>query len=315
MGLCDRLVEARKTREETRDELTAASLARLTTPETSSEEFPAHAQFALDALPSLTSRPDQIKILRQTILNLAVRGKLVGQDGEDEPASGLVRDIGLSIDRNPGPSGTELPTGWVWARIDELAKVGTGVTPSKSEPAYHINGTIPWVNSAATNKPVIHSVETFVTERAVKECRLKLYPAGSLVVALYGQGKTRGQAAELRIAATVNQACAVIQFADGFGSIRPFLHLSLRKQYEEMRSLAEGGAQPNLNLGKIKSKVLPLPPLAEQHRIVAKVDALMALCDQLETALTTADATRTRLLEALLHEALEPSSDALEAAE
>lgn len=233
----------------------------------------------------------------------------------DESASELVRKIGLKTDPKTVLSETRLPIGWTWVRIDELAMVGTGVTPAKSEPGYHVNGTVPWVNSAATNMPVIHSVETFVTERAVKECRLKLYPAGSLVVALYGQGKTRGQAAELRIAATVNQACAVIQFAEGFESIRPFLHLSLKKQYEEMRSLAEGGAQPNLNLGKIKSKVLPLPPLSEQHRIVAKVGALMALCDRLETALTEADTARTRLLEALLHEALEPATGALEAAE
>ncbi len=351
MALCDRLEEARKTREETRDKLTAATLARLTAPEATAasetdgtnapsgaapnqaeqengetgpvsgaataqpSDFSTYAHFAIETLPALTSRPDQINPLRQTILNLAVRGKLVEQDPADEPASDLVRKIGLRTNPSTTLTASPLPTGWVWARIDELATVGTGVTPSKSEPAYHVNGTIPWVNSAATNSPVIHSVDTFVTERAVKECRLKIYPAGSLVVALYGQGKTRGQAAELRIAATVNQACAVIQFVEGFEGIRPFLHLSLKKQYEEMRSLAEGGAQPNLNLGKIKSKYLPLPPLEEQHRIVAKVDALMALCDQLEAALTSADATRTRLLEALLHEALEPAGQALEAAE
>lgn len=304
MALCDRLQAARAGRESVRDRLTAATLTRLTAPETDAETFPTHARFALQTLLTLTTRPDQIKTLRQTILNLAVQGKLVEQDAADEPAAELVRKIGHISDSSPVHPEAELPIGWIWAKIDQLATVGTGVTPSKSEPAYHVGGTIPWVNSAATNLPVIHAVETFVTERAVKECRLKLYPAGSLVVALYGQGKTRGQAAELQIAATVNQACAVIQFSNGFESIRPFLHLSLKKQYEEMRSLAEGGAQPNLNLGKIKSKALPLPPLAEQHRIVARVDALMVLCDQLEASLTTATTTRSRLLEALLHEAL-----------
>lgn len=319
MALCDRLQAARVGREAVRDRLTATTLTRLTAPEADAETFPTpsfqtNARFALQTLPTLTTRPDQIKTLRQAILNLAVQGKLVEQDAADEPAAELVRKIGHISDSSPVHPEAELPIGWVWAKIDQLATVGTGVTPSKSEPAYHVGGTIPWVNSAATNLPVIHAVETFVTERAVKECRLKLYPAGSLVVALYGQGKTRGQAAELRIAATVNQACAVIQFSNGFESIRPFLHLSLKKQYEEMRSLAEGGAQPNLNLGKIKSKALPLPPLAEQHRIVARVDALMALCDQLEASLTTATTTRSRLLESLLHEALNGALGGLPAA-
>ena len=93
MALCDRLEEARKTREETRDRLTAASLARLTAPDTTPEDFPTHAAFALEALPALTTRPDQINALRQTILNLAVRGNLVKQDPADEPASQLLKRI------------------------------------------------------------------------------------------------------------------------------------------------------------------------------------------------------------------------------
>ena len=91
MGLCDRLEAARASREATRDRLAAASLARLNAPDP--ETFQADARFALDALPALTTRPDQIKHLRQTILNLAVRGKLVPQDPNDEPASELLKRI------------------------------------------------------------------------------------------------------------------------------------------------------------------------------------------------------------------------------
>ena len=92
MGLCDRLEAARAGREAARDRLAAASLARLNAPDP--ETFQADARFALDALPALTTRPDQIKPLRQTILNLAVRGKLVPQDPKDEPASELLKRIG-----------------------------------------------------------------------------------------------------------------------------------------------------------------------------------------------------------------------------
>ncbi|SLN18126.1 hypothetical protein ROG8370_00565 [Roseovarius gaetbuli] len=78
MALCDQLEQARAGREAVRDRLTTASLARLTTPDTDVKTFQSHARFALQSLPTLTTRPDQIKTLRQTILNLAVRGKLVG---------------------------------------------------------------------------------------------------------------------------------------------------------------------------------------------------------------------------------------------
>ena len=91
MALCDRLEAARASREATRDRLAAASLARLNAPDP--DTFQDDARFALDALPALTTRPDQIKQLRQTILNLAVRGKLVPQDPNDEPASELLKRI------------------------------------------------------------------------------------------------------------------------------------------------------------------------------------------------------------------------------
>jgi type I restriction enzyme S subunit len=93
MALLDRLEAARTAREATRDRLTAASLARLTAPDADAADFPANARFALATLPALTTRPDQIKPLRQTILNLAVRGKLVEQDPTDEPASELLKRI------------------------------------------------------------------------------------------------------------------------------------------------------------------------------------------------------------------------------
>ncbi|WP_217482750.1 hypothetical protein [Sulfitobacter maritimus] len=135
MALCDRLEEVHKAREETRDKLTAASLARLTAPETTAEDVPAPAAFALEALPALTTRPDQIKPLRQTILNLAVRGRLVEQDPADEPASASLvslaeaREADASrkfkrargLPRVSDAEASELPTGWESVRLSDIA--------------------------------------------------------------------------------------------------------------------------------------------------------------------------------------------------
>ena len=139
MALCDRLEAARAEREATRDRLAAASLARLNAPDP--ETFQDDARFALDALPALTTRPDQIKQLRQTILNLAVRGKLVPQDPNDEPASELLKRIAkekarlveggrdqaakplepISVDE----SAIRLPESWDWARLDDALRLIT----------------------------------------------------------------------------------------------------------------------------------------------------------------------------------------------
>ncbi len=140
MALCDRLEAARAEREATRDRLTAASLARLNAPDP--ETFAADARFALDALPVLAARPDQIKHLRQTILNLAVRGKLVPQNPNAEPASHLLKRIAKEMARlvkegkakrkDPLPEANldrapfQLPGSWTWARFPELGTFGRG---------------------------------------------------------------------------------------------------------------------------------------------------------------------------------------------
>lgn len=139
MALLDRLEAACHAREDTRDRLTTASLARLTAPDTDDETFPAHARFALDALPALTARPDQIKQLRQTILNLAVRGKLVKQDAADVPVSSLFEAIQADRKtvkkRGAEPDMTlvdfSIPSHWAWQSLDKIITEGpqNGLSP------------------------------------------------------------------------------------------------------------------------------------------------------------------------------------------
>jgi type I restriction enzyme S subunit len=160
--------------------------------------------------------------------------------------------------------------------------VGTGSTPAKSEPSYYSNGTIPWYTSSATNSLLAETAPTLITEKALRETNCKVFPSGSLIIAMYGQGKTRGQISEIVVAGATNQAIAAMVFYDSSNYIKQYLKFYFQKIYHEIRALAEGGAQPNLNVGKIKNTLIPLPPLVEQKAIVTTVNRLMALCDTLE---------------------------------
>ena len=260
---------------------------------------------------------DRIENLRQSILQQAVAGKLCEQDPNDEPVSVLLEKIKTKKERlineekikkqKPLPPINDeekpfgLPKGWEWCRLGELANIATGSTPSKNKIEYYMYGTIPWITSSETGQEYISSARYYVTDLAVKECNLTINQPHTLVMAMYGQGKTRGQITELGIPATTNQACATISCY--MSSMNPYLKIYCKKIYQEIRQLASGGAQPNLNLNKIKEYVVPCPPLSEQYRIVEKVEKLMKLCDQLEIEIANASLYSSKLIEAILQEA------------
>ncbi|WP_051332552.1 restriction endonuclease subunit S [Cucumibacter marinus] len=328
MALLDRLEAARTAREVTRDRLTVASLARLTEPEVGAADFPANARFALATLPAHTTRPDQIKPLRQTILNLAVRGKLVKQDPTDEPASELLERIAPQIEGQKGGRGRrakplpaldladapfELPDGWVWARFPELGKFGRGKSKHRprNDPALYTDGTHLMIQTGDVARSG-GRITTYTNKyNDVGLAQSMLWPKGTLCVTI---------AANIADSGILSfDACfpdSVVGFvpASVFENARYFEYF-VRTAKANLLEFAPSTAQKNINLEILTSVLIPIPPLAEQHRIVTKVDALMALCDRLETALTTADTTRAHLLEALLHEALEPAASQREAAE
>lgn len=197
---------------------------------------------------------------------------------------------------------SDLPDGWVWATIDQIAQVGTGVTPLRSKSAYFSEGAVPWVTSGALNSEIVTSATEFVTELALKECRLEIYPAGSLLVAMYGEGKTRGKCSELSFSATINQAIAAIVLEPLAQPSKAYLKAFLQDSYERMRARASGGVQPNLNLQIIKSIAVPLPPHAEQSEITQLLDGQFDLISQQQTAvelgLRQSTAQRQNLLRA-----------------
>lgn len=177
----------------------------------------------------------------------------------------------------------ELGEQWETKKLGDIATVGTGVTPLKSKHEYYENGTINWITSKATNNDFVLEAEQKISEVAMKECRLKIYSKGTLIVALYGQGKTRGQVSELMIDSTINQAIAAISvYKENSTS---FIKYFFKKSYLELRDKASGGTQDNLNLSIIKSIEIPIPPLDIQNQTVKYLDSIrtkVAILKQLQ---------------------------------
>lgn len=169
---------------------------------------------------------------------------------------------------------------WPLARIGDVASVGGGSTPKRDHASYWENGTISWVTSGQLTEPFVREPAALITEKALRETSVKLWPKHTLLVALYGEGKTRGHCSELLIDATTNQACAAILLKNDSVD-RAYLRLFFAASYDAHRRLASGGVQPNLSLGLIKNLEFPLPPIETQQRIVAEAEQRLSLADAL----------------------------------
>jgi len=190
-----------------------------------------------------------------------------------------------------------LPTGWQSSTVGEIAEVGTGATPRRERTEYWRDGTVPWVASAVVKEVIVTKPTELITELALKETNCRLYPPGTLLIAMYGEGKTRGMCAELGIRAATNQALAAIQAPV---ELRHYLKLVLQASYDRTRRSASGGVQPNLNLSHVRAIRVPLPPLEERRRIVADVARHVSIADdlasQMRVHLTRAERLRRTLL-------------------
>ncbi|MDD1536676.1 MULTISPECIES: restriction endonuclease subunit S [unclassified Bradyrhizobium] len=328
MALCDRLEAARQAREAARDRLALASLNRLNAPD--SETFQAAARFALDALPALTTRPDQIKQLRQAILNLAVRGRLVRQDPNDEPAAQLLKRVAGEITaygkaNRIGQTQVEpisdadlpfsVPNGWQWTRLCALFKV---ITDGDHQPPPKADKGVAFLTIGNVTTGQLDFTDCrLVPETYFKSLAPYRTPAkGDILYTVVGATYGRPALVDTERDFCVQRHIAILKPAAAM-SLR-FLMALLASPfiYDQAKRSTTGTAQPTIALRPLRNFIAPLPPLAEQHRIVAKVDALMALCDRLEANLISAAATRRRLLDALFAEALAPTEDReLQAAE
>ena len=196
----------------------------------------------------------------------------------------------------------------MWCRLEDIANIGTGATPNRLNKEYYNNGIIPWINSSSTNCTYITEASEYITEKAINETNCKIYPIGTLIVAMYGEGKTRGQVSELLIESATNQACAAISLIDT--NIKAYIKNYFEGNYFHLRKLAEGGNQSNLSIGKISNYTIPLPPLSEQHRITTEIEKCFSIIDiiecgkaDLQTAIKQA---KSKILDLAIHGKLVP---------
>ena len=324
MDLCDQLEAAREERQTARDNFALATLAKLNTPDP--ETFSEDARFALANLTPLTTRADQVKHLRQTILNLAVRGKLVEQDAADEPAAEQLKRISderarmvdLKLLRREKPLAAvasaevpfKVPLLWQWSRIGDVALFTQYGTSQKAYPAEKgipvltmgniQDGAVIWGNEkripeASDDLPSLYLKKFDLLYNRTNSAEL----VGKTGIYL-GEDDCRTFASYL-----IRIRCLRDQ------TLPEYLNLAMNapefRATQIVPLIKKQTGQANVNGTALKSMLVPLPPLAEQRRIVAKVVELMALCDQLETSLTEGEQIRSRVLLSVLHHSLEPA--------
>lgn len=231
--------------------------------------------------------------MKKSILQYAIQGKLVEQRLEEGTGAELYKQmqaekqrlikekkikkektlVEITDDEIP----FDIPETWIWIRVGDVGSWGSGATPPRINPAYY-GGSIPWLKTGDLNDGFIKEVPEFITELALEKTSVRLNPVGSVLMAMYGA--TIGKLGILEIPVTTNQACcACIPYAGMYNKYLFYYLMSMRQTYIGM---AEGGAQPNISKEKIVNSILPLPPLEEQHRIVAKLEEILPLCERLK---------------------------------
>lgn len=233
--------------------------------------------------------------LKNSILQLAIQGKLVEQRPEEGTAEELYRQIqeekrclvkeGKIKKEKPLPLISEdempfeIPESWKWVRVGNCGSWGSGSTPSKTNSEYY-GGTIPWLKTGDLNDGVVTKIPEYITELAFEKTSVRLNPVGSVLMAMYGA--TIGKLGILGVVATTNQACcACIPYC---GIYNKYLFYFLMASRTAFIKMGEGGAQPNISKEKIVNALFPLPPFAEQKRIVAKIEELLPYIDRYEQA-------------------------------
>jgi len=296
MALCDRYEAAKQTRDNLRQKLRESAIASLMDAETDKELEVAWA-FVRDNWHNLSQQPEDINSLRQTLLHLAVRGKLVFQNPNDEPAEKLLKIIATKHTtdakkfRKPKDLPSlkdldkpfELPLGWSWCRFTEIGQLDRGKSKHRprNDSVLYENGFIPLVQTGdvARANGVIETYTALYNHQGLAQSRL--WSKGTLCITI---AANIGDSAILGFDACFPDSIVGFLPTEPISDSRYF-EFFIRTLKSRLEDFAPSTAQKNINLGILDEVLIPLPPLAEQKRILAKVDELMKLCDQLEASL------------------------------
>lgn len=223
--------------------------------------------------------------LKNSILQLAVQGKLVPQYKDDEPASELLKRIRAEKEKlgrkdKPLPAITEdeipfdIPENWEWARLNDISSITSGGTPARTNSSFW-NGDIPWVKIGDIRNKYISTTEEEISEQGLNSSSAKIFPKGTILYTIFA---TIGTVGILNIDAATNQAIAGVTFFGEYN--RDYMYYVLIGLKDILVSKGKGMAQMNINLTILKNTPIPIPPLAEQKRIVEKIEELMPLIEE-----------------------------------
>src|SRR5690554_680484 len=193
-----------------------------------------------------------------------------------------------------------VPKGWNVRPLADIAKVTSGGTPSRTKPEYWLNGTVPWIRTTEVQNCVLTPEDTqeYISELGLKNSSAKIVPAGTVLLAMIGQGKTRGQVALLKFEATTNQNCAAIIFKN---DQEPAFHFNfLLSQYENIRAMSNSAGQSNLSGALVKSIRVPVPPLPEQKKIAQILSTWDKAITTTEQLLANSQQQKKALMQQLL---------------
>lgn len=192
-----------------------------------------------------------------------------------------------------------VPESWEVTTIGRIAHITSGGTPSRKEKAYWENGSIPWIKTGEIDYCLIKSAEEHITDLGLKNSSTKLYSKGTLLMAMYGQGVTRGKVAILGIDATINQACAAIIQKKGVNVLTEYLYYFIENQYDFIRNLSHGANQKNLSGNIIKAIEFSFPKDISEQEFITKS---LKTVDSLKLNLQKKKQTLSSLFKTLLHE-------------
>jgi type I restriction enzyme S subunit len=315
MTLCDQLEAEQGDAVSAHAQLVETLLSSLTQ-SINAADFAASWERLAECFDTLFTTESSLDALKQTILQLAVTGKLVRQNLKDQPATELLMRIAQIRTRSrtqvakakvaamPLMQGDRLPSGWEAATLPDLCVVGGGATPSKAKSVYWGEG-LPWVSPKDMKVEHIFDAQDHVTELALKESRLPRVPSGSLLIVVRGMILIHSfPVATTQVDVAINQDMkSLTPFVP---EIQSYLALALRGWKQQILSLVDRSTHGTCKLQseKLFAFKIGIPPLAEQHRIVGKVNELMILCDRLRTDLADARRRQGRLASALTGSAL-----------